>query len=245
MMMVYCAILCAALIAVECVDCFVVVPVAVDRSKSSAGIRHSSSWALQAEGDWVSLADGVRKRVIEEGKKDVAQEGSEVEVDYLGMLHGEKDWTVQDVVDCWLKNQQGLDHLADAFVEAGIDGNKLMDADFFTEDFVTNELGVSNKIQCKKLVMAAKRIGKQQDDFPVGTEFDSSKERGPFKFTLGQGKAIQAYEVAVATMKEGERAEVICRSDYAYGPEGFRRANGDVVVPPFATLCFDINLLKC
>lgn len=197
------------------------------------------------QGAWVSLADGVRKRVIEEGKGEMAREGATVEADYVGTFQGEADWTVQGVVDSWLRKQQGLDHLCDAFVQAGIDGKKLFDTSFFTEDFVTNELGVSNKIQCKKLVMVAKRIGKQQHDFVPGTEFDSSKERGPFKFTLGQGKAIKAYELAVATMKQGEKAEVICRSDYAYGAEGFRRLNGDIVVPPFATLCFEIDLLKC
>jgi len=232
------------ILAVALVESFVVVSVAVNRNAKVPSWRLSSS-AFHAKGEWVSLADGVRKRVIEEGEGEPAQEGSEVEVDYVGTFHGEQDWTVQDVVDCWLKNQQGLDHLTDAFVEAGIDGNKLMDTEFFTEDFVSDELGVSNKIQCKKLVMAAKRIAKQQDDFAVGTEFDSSKERGPFKFTLGQGKTIKAYELAVPTMKEGERAEIICRSDYAYGAEGFRKQDGTVVVPPFATLCFVIDLLKC
>lgn len=244
-------ILYLALVAVV-VDGFVVVPsVAVDQSDiwRQFRVHHSTTILNQGpqdddEGEWISLADGVRKRVIEEGDGEVAQPGSEVEVDYVGTLYGERDWSAQDVVDCWLKNQQGLDHLADAFLQAEIDGSKLMDTDFFTEDFVANELGVSNKIQCKKLVMAAKRIGKQQEDFVVGTEFDSSKERGPFKFTLGQGKAIQAYEIAVPTMKQGERAQIVCRSDYAYDRDGLRRSNGDVVVPPFATLCFDIDLLK-
>ena len=246
--MVYFVILFIATVAVVGVDGFVMVPPLppVDRSKNtSAGRSLSSELQSSTEGEWVSLAGGVRKRVIEEGNGDVAQEGFEVKVDYVGTLIGETSWTVQDVVDCWLTKQQGLEHLADAFVEAGIDGNKLMDTDIFTEAFVTNELGVSNKIQCKKLVMAAKRIAKQQADFPSGTEFDSSKERGPFKFTLGQGKTIKAYELAVATMKEGERAEIICRSDFAYGTEGYRKQNGDVVVPPFASLCFDIKLLKC
>jgi FKBP-type peptidyl-prolyl cis-trans isomerase len=88
-------------------------------------------------------------------------------------------------------------------------------------------------------------MGKQQHDFGAPLEFDSSKERGPFKFTLEQGKAIMAYELAVATMKQGEKAEIICRSDYAYGAEGIRRPNGDVVGPPFDTLRFEIYLLKC
>lgn len=243
----YFVIFCGVILASVKVKCFTIAPEVVNRrSKLLLVGRESFSSALWAEqSEWVSVADGVRKRVLEEGEGDVAQECSEVEVDYVGTLHGEQDWTVQDVVECWLKSQQGLDHLKDAFEEAGIDGNKLMNTDFFTEDFVISELGVSNKIQCKKLVMAAKRIGKQQEEFAVGTEFDSSKERGPFKFTLGQGKVIKAYELAVATMKQGEKAEIICRADYAYGAEGLRRPNGDVVVPPYATLCFEINLLKC
>lgn len=244
--MLYLSILCTVILAVFKVHGFTFVPAAVDRrtKPSSLGGRQVST-TLGVEGEWASLADGVKKRVIREGEGEVAQEGSEVEVDYVGTLHGERDWAVDDVVECWLKNQQGLDHLADAFIKAEIDGNKLMDTNFFTEDFVMNELGVSNKIQCKKLVMAAKRIGKQQEDFAVGTEFDSSEERGPFQFILGQGKAIKAYELAVSTMKQGEKAEIICRSDYAYGNEGFRKQNGDVVVPPFASLCFEIDLLRC
>jgi hypothetical protein len=208
--------------------------------------RHLARRAHQGE-DWISLAENgsVQKRILEPGTGEVPQQGSEVEVEYVGTLVGEGDWGVQDVVDCWLKNQQGLDHLADAFVAAEIDGSKLMDTSFFTEDFLMNELELTNKIQCKKLVMAAKRLAKQQDDFKAGTEFDSSTERGPFKFTLGAGKVIRAYELAVATMIEGERADIICRTDYAYGVEGYRKRNGDVVVPPFATLRFDIKLQKC
>ena len=217
------------------------------RSRMPSFVQSSSlTQESVSESEWIQLADGVQKRILDEGTGSaLAQPGSQVEVDYVGTLVGEKGWTAQDVVDFWLKSQQGLDHLSDAFLSADIDGTKLMDADFFTEDFVTNGLEVSNKIQCKKLVMAAKRLAKQQEDFPVGTEFDSSKERGPFAFTLGEGKAIQAYELAVPTMKQGERAEVICRADYAYGSEGYRKRNGDVIVPPFATLCFHITLLKC
>ena len=42
----------------------------------------------------------------------------------------------------------------------------------------------------------------------------------------------------------GERVVVICRSDYGYGKEGLRTSKGDVIVPPFATLCFDLTLVS-
>jgi hypothetical protein len=236
--------LCVAIVTLVAVDGFLVMP-GIGVGVVHSTTRLSTAQALSSDQDWVLLADGVKKRVIEQGEGNIAKEKSAVKVEYTGTLLGEQDWTVQDVVDCWLSNQQGLDHLKDAFMERQIDGSKLMDASFFTEEFVTNELQVFNKIQCKKLVMASRRLAKQQDKYPIGTEFDSSKERGPFQFTLGEGKVIRACEMAVATMKEGERALVVCRADYAYGSEGFRKQNGHVVVPPFSSLCFDMTLLKC
>jgi hypothetical protein len=218
---------------------------------SASGTLHSRPKCIVAcraqHYDWTLVTDdgAVQKRILEPGTGNLAQDGSEVVVDYVGDLVGQDGWSAQDVVDCWLKSQQGLDHLADAFVAANVDGPKLLDPNAFTEEFVTTEIGVSNKIQCKKLVMAAKRLAKQAVEFPVGTEFDSSAEKGPFQFTLGAGKAIRAYDLAVATMKEGEKAQIVCRADYGYAAEGFRKRNGDVVVPPFATLRFDITLLKC
>jgi FKBP-type peptidyl-prolyl cis-trans isomerase len=46
-------------------------------------------------------------------------------------------------------------------------------------------------------------------------------------------------------MKVGDHVEIKCRSDYAYGKEGLRRSNGDILVPEYATLCFNIKLLQC
>lgn len=185
--------------------------------------------------------------MTEEGDGTLAQSGQTVEIDYVGTL-GEIDWDVEGVISCWLLSQQGLDGLADGFRDANIDSTKLMDTTFFTEAFVADTLGVSNKIQIKKLVMASKRLAKAVQEYPAGTQFDSNQDRNegaPYSFVLGNKKAIRAMELAVASMKQGERAELKCRTDYAYGKEGIRKANGDVMVPEYATLCFDISLLKC
>ena len=194
--------------------------------------------------DWVDLTPngGVRKRILEAGDDttSTATQGETVAIEYVGTLRDlQASWTVQDVVDCWLSEQQGLEGLADAFLEHEVDGALLMNPEAFTEDFVSTNLGVANKIQCKKLVMAAKRLTKEP--YNAGSIFDTSAERGrPFQFTVGQ-KAIRAIQIAVQTMRMGERAEIVARSDYAYGKEGYRKANGDVMVPPFAVLCFDIT----
>lgn len=197
--------------------------------------------------DWISLTadNAVRKRVLEEGSgTEIASPGQTAEIDYIGTL-GDIDWDVEGVIDCWLTEQQGLDGLADIFREQDLDAVKLMDPTFFTEDFVAETFGLSNKIQIKKLVMAAKRLAKAANEYPAGHQFDANSEGDPFTFVIGKKKVIRGMDLAVASMKEGEHAEIVCRADYAYGKEGYRKANGDVMVPEYATLCFDIKLLKC
>uniref|UniRef100_A0A7S0CRZ6 peptidylprolyl isomerase n=1 Tax=Amorphochlora amoebiformis TaxID=1561963 RepID=A0A7S0CRZ6_9EUKA len=69
--------------------------------------------------------------------------------------------------------------------------------------------------------------------------FDSSKSRGPFKFTIGQGQVIQGWDEGVMKMSLGEKAKLKIASDYAYGARGA----GDVI-PPNADLDFEVELLK-
>ena len=75
--------------------------------------------------------------------------------------------------------------------------------------------------------------------FTDGKKFDSSRDRGkPFEFTIGQG-VIQGWSLGVATMKVGEKANFTIEGKYAYGPRGIPN-----VIPPNATLLFEIELLK-
>jgi hypothetical protein len=197
-----------------------------------------------------SCATPVRKRITKEGSGDLPAPGSTVSIEYKGTLASYPDeeyWTPNDVVECWLSEQQGLQDLADAFVEQDVDSKKLLDPDIFQEDFVSASLGVFNKIQYKKLVMAAKRLAKERQEFQTADdlEFDSSKRLGkPYIFPLGKNKAIHAMDMAVGSMKLGEQCEIITRCDYAYGKEGLRTSKGDMRIPPFATLKFEIELVK-
>ncbi|MEO9258056.1 MAG: peptidylprolyl isomerase [Crocinitomicaceae bacterium] len=75
--------------------------------------------------------------------------------------------------------------------------------------------------------------------FTNGKKFDSSRDRNsPFTFPLGQGRVIKGWDEGIGMIGKGGKATLIIPYYLGYG------ARGQSIIPPYATLVFDVEMLS-
>ncbi|CAJ1936463.1 unnamed protein product [Cylindrotheca closterium] len=78
--------------------------------------------------EYLTVDGGVQKELLFDGNGDIPEKGTKLIMTYSGSL-APNNWSPQEVVDCWLMEQQGLDHLKDAFLKEEMDEAKLTKED--------------------------------------------------------------------------------------------------------------------
>jgi len=168
--------------------------------------------------------------------------GKDVTVEYIGTIVP-RSWSVDDIKQCWLPDQ-GLSSLAPELFDAfDLNFAKLTNTEKFTKKFMREGLGIMKEAKVDTLLQSVVELAmyeKRTYDPAIGTVFDKNR----FTFRLGKGMSIKAFDLCVGEMRGvGESVSVVARCDYAYGKRGLR-VGGKVLVPPYATVQYDVTLVE-
>jgi len=117
-------------------------------------------------------------------------------------------------------------------------------------DTITTKSGlkyvVTKKGTGKKAYQGAKVKVHYKGTFTDGKQFDSSFDGKPFQFVVGNKEVIPGWDEGVLLMSEGEEGVLIVPGNLGYGKKGVKDDEhpGRYIIPPNATLIFEIQLSK-
>ena len=114
---------------------------------------------------------------------------------------------------------------------------------YIDEVFITQDKGILKKMITKgsgdKPESGQEVTVHYEGRLENGTVFDSSQKHGePLKFRIGEGAVIEGWEKGIAEMLLGEKADLVIKSEYAYGKMG-----SPPTIPGDATLIFTVDLI--
>lgn len=107
---------------------------------------------------------------------------------------------------------------------------------------IKNDVEGSGEVAGVGDTVAVKYTGKLED----GTVFDSSEKHGgtPLEFTIGAQQMIPGFDQGVRGMKVGGTRTIVIPPTLAYGEAGVQAPDGTVVIPPNATIIFEVELVS-
>lgn len=149
-----------------------------------------------------------------------------------------------------ISTEEGIESIAS---DDSVNNPQLKSAEVGENEKDINKITLIKNMEVKIIVDGVGEGAKVGDTVSVhytgkltdGTVFDSSIPRGQaFDFRLGEGRVIAGWEEGVKGMKIGEKRTLTIPGDMAYGSRGVPNGQGGYLIPPNATLVFDVELLN-
>ena len=206
-------------------------------ANSGPGTNGSQFYITHIPTDWLDNKHTVFGHVVEgQDVVDAVEQGDVLEsLEIIREGEEAKNWNAIEAFIAFKGSRNKRDAALKAEVEAAME--KLAAGFEKTESGLRYQFiqrGEGKKAESGKTVSVH-----YEGSLENGKVFDSSYPRKkPIEFRLGQGQVIEGWDEGIALLRVGDKARFVIPSDLGYGPRG---AGG--VIPPNATLIFDVELM--